>query len=352
MSQSSKRKPVVMGLFIAIALVILAGGIILIGGSNELFTQKLRASVVFDDVNGLKEGDNVWFSGVPVGVVSGVDFEEGATVRVSLKIDEEAAEHIAADSLAKVGSDGLIGNRIVVIYEGSPGAARISEGAELTAGEAVSTEDILATLQANNENLLAITTDMKTVTARLAEGEGTAGRLLADEDLYTRLDATVGNMEQVAANAQGLTASLEDFAGELNQPGNLPHDLVTDQTTYDRLLDTVARLDETSDEAAELVEGLAENTQDTDTPVGALLSDEAAGADLKATLDNLNTSSALLAKELDALQYSFLLRGPLKKREKAREKAREEAREEAQAEERAEARAEATEVAETEADER
>lgn len=329
MSESSKRQPVIMGLFVLGAVIILAIGIILIGGSNEVFTKKLGASVVFEDVNGLKEGDSVWFSGVPVGIVSEVAFAEGSSVRVGLKIDEEAAEHIRADSLAKVGSDGLIGNRIVVIYEGSPDAPALSDGAELAPGEAVSTDEIIETLQKSNENLLAITTDMKTVTRRLVEGEGTAGKLLADDELYTSLSTTMASIEQVSSNAQALTASLQDFAGELNQPGNLPHDLVTDQTTYASLTETVAKLEETSEQASRLMAGLADNTQNPDTPVGALLTDAEAADDLKASLDNLNTSSALLAKELDALQYSFLLRGPLKKRKKAQEKAQEKAAREA-----------------------
>ena len=212
-----------------------------------------------------------------------------------------------------------------MIYEGTATAPQLTDGTELKAGTTVSTEQVIATLQQNNENILAITTDMKTVTARLAAGEGTAGKLLADDTLYTSLTTTMVSMEQVATNAQALTASLQTFSSELNEPGNLPHDLVTDQQTYQKLMDTVGKLEETSQQAASLMGGLATNTADPNTPAGALLTDPAAAKDIKTSLENLNTSSALLAKELDALQHSFLLRGPLKKQKKAEEKAAKEA---------------------------
>jgi phospholipid/cholesterol/gamma-HCH transport system substrate-binding protein len=180
----------------------------------------------------------------------------------------------------------------------------------------------MATLQENNTNLLAITTDLKNISGKLAKGEGTVGKLLNDDALYTGVSDTVATLDAASANAQALTASLSTFSGKLNQPGGLPNDLVTDHTSYAALTRTVAGLEHTGARADDLVDGLALAAVDPKTPIGTLLHDEPAGADVRLTLDHLNNGSRLLSEDLEAAQHNFLLRGFFKKRERAVEEAK------------------------------
>lgn len=321
MSASPARRPVLVGLFVAGATVILAGGILTIGDLRDTFTRKIAVTAVFDEVSGLQQGDNVWFSGVKVGTVTSLEFHGEAQVVVALKIERKATEFIHGDALAKLGSDGLIGNKIVVIYGGTPGVAPIMEGAVMGTGVAVSTEQIMATLQDNNQNLLAITTDLKGITSRINAGEGTLGKLLTDDTLYTDAARTMAKLDAASTSAGAFSASLATFGDKLNRPGALPTQFATDQTTWPALVNTVARLQAGVDRGAGLVDGLADSAENRGTPVGALLHDEAAGHDLKVTLDNLNRASGLLSEDLEAAQHNFLLRGFFKKREKAAAKA-------------------------------
>lgn len=141
MSEAPPRQAVVVGLFVAVGVVLLAGGILTIGNLRNTFTRKVAVTVVFDQVGGLQTGDNVWFSGMKVGTVQSLAFHGGSDIEVGLTIDREAAQYIPKDVLAKVGSDGLIGNRIVVLYDEPQGGPVAEDGDVLQAGKAISTEE-------------------------------------------------------------------------------------------------------------------------------------------------------------------------------------------------------------------
>jgi phospholipid/cholesterol/gamma-HCH transport system substrate-binding protein len=318
------RRSVLLGLFTMGAIGVLAAGVLMIGSLNDSFTRRIIVSATFEQVNGLKKGDNIWFSGVKVGVVKAVEFDVAALVRVDLRIDQAAAVHIRQDVLATIGSDGLIGNRIVILKGGTATAPTLSEGDTLSIGEDFSTEDVVKMLKDNNTNLLAITTDLKGITGDLRAGKGSAGRLLQDEGLYTALTASVVSLGETADSARALTGSLGAFSRELNREGNLPRALVTDQELYPKLQGTVDHLERTSQRALVLMDGLAEGVEDPRTPSGAQSRDQAAGADLKGTLANMERASATLDEDLVGLQHSLFLRGYF--RRKARADARAEAR--------------------------
>jgi phospholipid/cholesterol/gamma-HCH transport system substrate-binding protein len=308
---------VLVGLFVTGAVGILSLGVMVIGDLTDAFTPKLTAFAVFDEVNGLKEGDKIWCAGLQVGTVRRLGFYDVARVEVELSIDANAAKFMHDDILAKVGSDGLIGNQIVVLYGGTLEAPLIADQQQLTSADTVSTETILQMLQANNTNLLAITTDLRVVSRRLAAGEGTVGRLLGDDALYADVDAAVGELGVAATNARALTASLADFSGHLDDPGTLPYDLVHDRGTWPAVADAVDGLRQTGSRLGGAVDGLAADLRGANAPLGLLLHDEVAGADLTATLGNLRGASGLLAEDLEALQHNFLLRGFFKQRERA-----------------------------------
>lgn len=310
MSEQPRRPAVIVGVFVTVGIVLLSGGVLAIGDLNDSFSRKITVSTVFDEVNGLKAGDSVWFSGVKVGRVQTLTLEAGSRVGVEMKVDRAAAAFIREDALAKIGSEGAIGSKLVVLYDGTPGRGQLEDGDVLVAGEGLSMDDMMATFQANNENLLAITSDLRVLTGGLVAGDGVAGRLLSDELLGIQMVDTVTSLQEASVEAQSVTANLSTFTGKLNRPGTLPHDLVTNEALVPSLTATAAKLDAVAD-------SVARSTADTNTAVGALLNDAQAGADMKETLANLKEGSALLNEDLEAAQHSFPLRGGFRRKAKA-----------------------------------
>lgn len=318
---NSNKRAVTVGIFVFLGLAILIIGVLTIGSMRKAFISKITVRSIFDDVNGLKKGNNVWFSGVKVGIVKSIRFYDKSKVEVDLSIEEKSQPYIRKDANVKISTDGLIGNRIVVIAGGSPMVPAVEEGDMLIAKKEDGQQEILNTLQANNKNILAITTDLKDITQSIKKGEGLVGKLLTDDKLFIDLEKTMATLRKASVDAQKLTASLSDYANKLNQKGGLANDLATDTLIMDNVRLTVAKLNETASTARTLVAQLQESTKgitneltpDRKSPVGVLLHDETAAIQIKTTLQNLTKSSRKLDQNLEALQHNFLFRRYFKK---------------------------------------
>lgn len=327
MRSTKSSRAVVVGIFVVLGLIILMAGIFTLGGQRNSFSNAMVLSAVFPDVNGLQSGNNVWLNGVKVGTVKSIKFNAGGQVVVSMNVDEKMQPYIARDSKAKVGTDGLIGNRIIVLYGGTAAAARAKDGDVLGVEKALGMDEMLATLQTNNKNLLDITNDFKTVSGRLAAGEGSIGKLLKDESLSNSLADAMERLRRAAGNATVMTSNLSEYTAGLQRKGSLANDLVTDTVVFSRLRASMAQIESLSRTANEVVHNLetASGTinsgiQDPKSPVGTLLHDEETAENLKATIRNLNTSTQKLDENMEALQHNFLLRGFFRKKEKEKQK--------------------------------
>jgi len=327
MKSDSNKRAVFVGLFIALGLIFLLAGILAIGNLKSTFVSKIHISAIFEDVNGLQSGNNVWYSGVKIGTVHELGFYGKSQVRVDVKIDEKARQYIRKDSKMKISTDGLIGNKIIIIYGGTPASPPVEEGDTLGIEIMASTEEMMNTLRANNENLLAITTDFKAISKKIAGGEGTVGRLLNDETLYNSLGTTLASLQRSSAHAEKLTASIADYGVKLNQKGALANDLVTDTIIFKDVQASVKQLKKLTITAAEATDNLktassnvsiaTSKLDNKSSPLGVLLYDEASAAHLKATLKNLEGGSQKLDEDLRAVQDNFLLRRYFKKKKKA-----------------------------------
>jgi len=314
MNESINKRGIYVGLFILIGILFLVGGVLTIGNLHSTFQKKITVSTVFGDVNGLQSGNNIWFSGVKIGTVKKIEFYGKSQVKVTLNINTESKKYIRKDAKVKISTDGLIGNKILVIYGGSETVAEVEEGDTLANEVMLSTEDIMNTFQQNNLNVLKLT-------QKLSDGEGSIGKLINSDDLYNQLASTANSLQKASANAQVLTASLSQFTAKLNKKGTLANDLVTDSVTFNSMKKSVFALQKTMDSVNVFVNDLKEAGKNPKSPVGVLLRDEKAGAELKNTISNLEKGSEKLDKDLEGLQHSFLMRRYFRK--KAKQEAKE-----------------------------
>lgn len=89
MSASENKRSLIVGLFVFIGLIILVAGILVMGTQQNKFSKNIKVTSYFKDVKGLKVGNNVWFSGVKVGIVKEIAFESVENVRVTMNIEEK-----------------------------------------------------------------------------------------------------------------------------------------------------------------------------------------------------------------------------------------------------------------------
>ena len=264
----------------------------------------------------MQAGNNIWFSGVKIGTVNKLKFIGKSQVRVTMKIDEKAVPFIRKDAKVKISTDGLIGNKILVIYGGTELAPNVQEGDTLGIEKTFSTEDMMNTFQENNKNFLVISENFKKLSIKLANGEGSIGKLLNDETLYKNIASTTASLQLASANAQHMVATLSNFSSKLEKKGTLANQLVTDTVVFNSLKKSVLKMQQMADTAKQLVSNLKEASKNPNSPVGVLLHDEKAGAELKAAITNLESSSKKLDEDLEAIQHSFLLRRYFKNKAK------------------------------------
>lgn len=322
MRNTNGLKALLTGIFVIAGIAILLALVFIIGGKDNTFEKTFTVNAVFDDVGGLAKGSNVWYSGVKIGIVKKVSFVEHG-VLVNFSIEEDVQKKIRTDTRVKLGSDGLIGNKIVVLYGGTAAAPEVQQGNTLQVDNGIGTEEMMATLQSNNKNLLDITNDLKTVSKNLAEGKGTIGKLLNDPAISNSLQTAIASLNRAGSNVDLLTANLGEFSKKLNSKGYFINDLVTDTSIVVSLRKTAAQLNEVSNTAGSVMNNLNTATNrfnNSSGPLGVLLNDEDAAANMQLTLANLQAGSKKLDENMEALQHNIFLRGFFKKREKDEEK--------------------------------
>lgn len=325
MKAAENKRSVIVGIFIFLGLAIFVAGVLTLGGKQKRFVKSIKLEAVFDNVSGLTAGNNIWFSGVKVGTVKKISFYGNSQVLITMNVEEEAQKYIRKDSKAKLSSDGLIGNKIIEIIHGNPNSPSVEDGDRLQVDKALSTEELMETLQQNNKNLLGITSDFKALTLKIKRGEGTIGALLTDSLLAVHFKDIISNLQQASINTNKVSLAASQFSSKLNSQEGLANQLLTDTVVFRNLKASVAQLQKASSSAAQITENLknVSNKLDSkDNAFGVLLNDKEVANKLKNTLGNLETSTQKLDENMEALQHNFLLRGFFKKKVQNQQKAK------------------------------
>jgi phospholipid/cholesterol/gamma-HCH transport system substrate-binding protein len=321
MDSSENKRAIIVGLFLALALAVFLLGVFTLGSQSKSFSKSIHISAVFDDVAGLKEGNSVWFSGVKVGSISKIHFIGPAQVDVRMSIAESYQPFVHRNAGVHIGSDGLIGNKLIVIDGGSPQAPIVQDGDVLQTEKLTSTDDMLKVLQQNNQNLLSITGDFKLLSRKILQGKGTVGALMADSTMGIQIRNSMKNFEKTSASAAKLAGDLEKFSTKMNTKGGLADKLLTDTVTFNRLNRISNQLQQSAANTTEATNNLkiaSDKFKRTDNAVGLLLNDPKSASQIQSTLYNLQQSSVKLNEDLEAAQSNFLLRGFFKNKAKAK----------------------------------
>lgn len=318
--RNDNKKTVLVGVFVLIGIAILVAGILTLGGQQKRFVKSTSLKAVFDDVAGLQAGNNVWFSGVKIGTVRKINFYGDSQVEIEMNVENKSLEYIRKDSKATISSDGLIGNKIIVIYGGTTQAPMVEDGDRLIAEMPLDTDKMMETLQENNKNLVSITNDLKVLTGKIAEGEGIIGAVLTDSTLAENFRSILLNLESTSVKSNRMMGELGEFSSNLNKEGTLFNDLATDTEFYDKIQASLTDLQATADNAKKMTDNLNTVTNklnSTDNAIGTMLNDPEFNKTLKSTFVNLDSSTMNLNRGLEALEYTWPFRRGFKRMNKA-----------------------------------
>ena len=319
MNQENKRS-ILVGLFVLIGIIILVLGIMTLGGQQKKFVKAIHVTAVFDDIGGLQPGNNIWFSGVKIGTVRKINFFGDSQVEVEMNVEEKVVEFIRKNSKATISSDGLIGNKIIVIYGGTTDYPSVEEGDRLEAVMPLDTDKMMETLKENNKNLVDITNDLKVLTGKIAAGEGIVGAVMTDSTIGVNFRTILSNLERASTNSNNMLADLADFSNKLNQEGTLANDLVTDTSIVPDLKATLEGLRLTAENAQVLSKEfstITDKLNSSDNSLGLLLNDPDFAKSLKKTMENADSASYNLNKGMEALEYTWPFNKGFKRKAKA-----------------------------------
>jgi len=201
-----------LGVFIAGGLAIFIFAIFIIGKQQNLFNPVFEVTANFYNVSGLQVGNNIRFSGINVGIVDNIHIVNDSTVQVEMLIRKNIQEFIKDDSQAAIGSEGIIGDRLIIITQGSFDAPVIKDGQQISSVEPVETDAIIAGMNISVINAAIITSELAEIMIKINSGNGTIGRLLQDSTIAENLNMTILNLRKSSKGLdENMNAAKENF---------------------------------------------------------------------------------------------------------------------------------------------
>jgi phospholipid/cholesterol/gamma-HCH transport system substrate-binding protein len=230
--QRERRTIVRAGVFVALALAMLAVVVVLIGKANRIFERQVSYHMYFENVEGLKTDSPVWVGGMEVGRVSSIDFlsdVEDPRIDVKVELAKRFANRVRADSVARISGRGVLGDKAIDISMGSSKAAAIPPGGEITSGSSGELTTLLKHGGEVLENAVVITKDLRRAVNAYADPtlkDDIAATVASFRSIFGRVEKGPGTVhaliydKQTAEDARALVARLSSVANRVDHAVN------------------------------------------------------------------------------------------------------------------------------------
>lgn len=369
-AKSGLSRNVRTGIFVLIGALILFAALFVLGARQQLFQSRVKIYSMYNDVAGLQEGAFVRISGINVGTVSKISLPDTiGKIVVQFNIRGDALQQIREDSRAMIGTEGLIGARIVMISQGTMAARSITPGDTIPGASPISFTDYQEDIDEVLENLpdlflnVGITiAAFRSIVEKINQGHGTLGVLVNESTLHDSALAVVNQVrgvivttndalrrveldvailtEEYASLAEELRNASGDFRKTANQTTLLIETLqegrgtigklITDDSLYVSLTRMTASGDtmisqasaaiyeitqasiivaQAAQQAGLTVQGIATQIERGEGTIGKLLVEDTTYVRLNRILQNLQISSEKLAVNMEAIRTNWFFRG-------------------------------------------
>lgn len=307
-----------LGLFVFAGFLFLIFSLYMIGRNRNLFGATFSISVRFNNINGLVPGNNVRYSGIDIGTVDRIDLINDTSVLVTMLIDKSARGHIRKNALASIGTDGLMGNKLVSIKSQPGDSPAVNDGDEIFSRKPVETDEMLQTLNTTNENIAVITHNLKEITAKL-NSRNSFWNFLSDTLIVQDLKHAVSSIRKAGSNTERMTGDAARLVHTLEGGKGLANTLFTDTAMARQLSRSIKEIQLASRDLSATTSQLKESIEKAghgEGTLGVILADTAAANNLRRTLKNVEQGTSRFNENMEAMKHNWLFKGYFKDQEK------------------------------------
>ncbi len=287
-----------LGIFIFLGSSLLVIGIFLLGNKDQLFASTFTVKAYFETIEGLRNGASVRFGGIDVGAVKEIKILDDASgrVEVSMRIKTDIKRFIRKNSVATIETEGLVGNKIVMLTMGSENFEPIADGGIIQSREPLGFAAVIEETQGILAYTKEMTKNLSDIMERINRGEGTIGKILTDDELYYAATKLTKSADKSLVN---LTDDMKDVLDLFDKLGSGVENVV------DNINKVVADID-----------SLMIGVQEGKGLMGSLLTDKGKEAEsLNQILENIvqvteesKLGASRLAENMEALKHNWLFK--------------------------------------------
>jgi len=321
--QKSTSQKISLGVFVILGTILLVSALYFVGNRQNLFQNNITLNAYFHNVNGLKLGNNVRYSGINTGTVSKIEMIDEAQILVEMIIERELGEKIKTNAVATIGSDGLVGSMIVNIIPQQGDFPVVKSGDTIQSYSKIGTDDMLSTLSVTNENAAILTSDLLKITSRILEGKGTVGMLINDSIMAHDLKNSVFQLRQASTNASIAIKEFSSIISQINYSESVAGVLLSDTVAAQKMRRVVDNLEKSSTDINSMtinMDAYLKEITEGDGALNYITKDQDFARDLDSTMTNIKEATFKLNENMEALKSNFFFRGYFKKLEKEKKK--------------------------------
>ena len=310
-----------LGGFVLIGLLMLIFGLYKVSNTS-LFSKNFLLKAHFKNVSGLLVGNNIRYVGVQVGTIENINLLNDSLIEVDMLIDENMRSFIHKKDLVSIGTDGLVGNKLLNISAGSDRTNLVANNDILNSKEAMNTDEMMLTLNKTNSNIGVIAEELKSTVQRL-NNSTTLWRILNEETIPNNMIESMVNIKSATVRADLMVAELQAVISNVKKGKGSLGAILTDTAIAINLNQAIDKIKKVGDNADVLTNELNTITQTVKSDLltskgayNALLKDTLLTVKLNNTMNNVELGTASFTENMEALKHNFLFRGYFRRLDK------------------------------------
>lgn len=315
-----------LGLFVLAGLFFLILLLYMIGKNENLFGSTFRLRVQFSNVQGVTAGNNVRYAGIQAGTVKKVVILNDSVIEIVMYIESKMKKFIRKNAVVSIGTDGLMGNRVLNISAVTGPAGLVEENDLLKVRATAGMDEMMETLSRTNDDVGAIAAGLKKTVTRVNESTS-IWALLNDKSLPADIRYSLRQTREATYRAAQTARDLQVVMADLKAGKGSLGALLRDSAIALQLQQALLNISGVGEDVDSLVVSIRQLTKAVENDLengrgtaAVLLKDSVLADNLQESIRNVKEGTEKFSTVMEALKHNFLLRGYFRKLEKQKGK--------------------------------